>query len=228
MSLEINIDRNAILAEKALPSQEKHSYSEIALLRLQYLATRADDAQPFEAKACRIFEKARYRKMVARRMLIGGLVVTTVLTITPFIAAIPVVSSWAQQSTSNNLTVVMGIVAIAVVANLINFVATGTIPDCQTGSAEKRQLQLDSHERHYKNMKKRLLALQQEDPKQALSLAQALDMDKLRAAMRPFFADFNRYYTNVIIEKMCRPLEEAKQIILAPQRRDDSGSSKES
>ncbi len=179
------------------------------IIKLVYLTLFSESSHftrfPFSEDYCRAFDKAKQWKIISSRALSIGLIVSTILTAVPFLVAIPKVSAWAEQSSANNLKLIMGIVMVGVVANIINFIATGIFPNVYTTTIEDKGIYLDKMKNNYKKMAKALIKLSKEKQDLAVLIAQKIDVDKIKKVMN------EKQFTN--ISEYIDPLKKAISLV---------------
>ncbi len=169
---------------------------------------------PFTSEAYQAFMAASQAKHQANKWLTVGLAGTTFLTLLPFLSEIPQVTSWAQASTFNNLQLSVGIVSVAVLANLINFLATGTIQAAQTTAAEHQIGFLDQTKQDYSDLGISLLQLNKKEPLFACLIANKLNIEKIKEVMESCFSPSDTKVSTPFIRHCCAELNGAKMIIV--------------
>jgi hypothetical protein len=171
---------------------EERGLDPLNVLRLAHLTKSSDDEQkttfsPFTEKQEKIFKEEKDRISQASTWLRRGLVGTTLLTLTPFVGAVPFVSDWAIQKPSNNLNLMIGLTGVSAGINIINFIATGTIPNVQTSSAEKARLGRVAVNATMKELSCELQIMSHQSPDEAKLIAQAIQIDVIRDRMMSAF-----------------------------------------
>lgn len=167
---------------------EEKGLDPLNILRLTHLTKLSEDEEgtkfsPFTKDQEEIFKKEKDRLSQASKWLRGGLIGTTVLTLTPFIGAVPFVSDWATSNPSNNLKLMIGLTGVSAGINVINFIATGTIPNVQTSSAEKARLGRVDVNSTLKELSCELKIMNDQSPEEAKIIAQNIKIEVIRNRM---------------------------------------------
>ncbi len=167
---------------------------------------------PFSEEAEKTFSVAKQNIVTASTWLKTGLVGTTLLALTPFVGAIPSIAKWASAKPENNLNLVIGFIAVAAFVNVINFLATGTLPARQTLSAEKAALQRQVMGSVFEELSYELRLLNKAGfTQEAGIIANSLDIEKLHKHML-FHLGSDEY--KVEVDKWCDHLRLAKYEVL--------------
>ncbi|MBX9922756.1 MAG: hypothetical protein K2Y01_01470 [Rhabdochlamydiaceae bacterium] len=167
---------------------------------------------PFRETEEAVFKLAKDRMQRASKWLRAGLIGTTVLTVTPFVGAVPSVSSWATKNPTNNLNLVIGFIAIAALVNVINFIATGTFPDLQTSSAAKASLKLEAASSTYSDLSHELKLMHEQGLSEAGTIAQALDVEKIK---RRIVSSLVSAEYRAVADKLCNNLNKVRYSVLS-------------
>ena len=197
-----------------LQSQQFADIDVNSLIKLVSLTRLKEQKGPFFESSHQVFEMAQSRARTSRLWLRTGLMGTTLLSIMPFLAAIPQISDWAQEEPGNNLKLTIGIVCLAVVANIVNFIATGTFPSRQTDAAEKSHHYFLAERRAFEDACVGLIHMKRHHPQLANLIVEKLDVVDIERSMRRLFIHQSTDGTALFIEDCCRMLRAAASIVV--------------
>lgn len=175
------------LLQPQLAGKGIHLRSLLGLIQLAKLANEQTQGQPFTEKACEAFNQANRANRVALGFLRIGLGGTTGLAGVPFLGAIPKIADWIQSSAQNNSIYVMSSIGVAVLANIINFIATGSVPYWQANAALEAKTLEAQIKLFYERMANTLIQLNKIQPEIAKAIAEKIDIKILNKAMSGFF-----------------------------------------
>ena len=198
-----------------LKEYEQKGLNPLNVLRLAHLTKVSESTQktisPFTEKNKNIFKKENDRIQQASKWLTRGLVGTTILTCVPFLGIIPDVSNWATASPINNVRLLTAFLGIAAVVNVVNFIATGTIPNIQTSATEQARLARLDIKATMRDLSRELEIINKLGLTEAQIIAQALDVDEIAKCMLSSMPS-NEY--KIEIDECCYKLKIAQSKVL--------------